>query len=311
MSSFSDRKTDTHTLYVTTGVAVYEQVKEALTTAIASLNIPCRLKINLIYIKDKLCGFAFVWVSSPKVYYALLGKNFDGTARVTLTRDPNWVEPSKTYNEAFDKLMKDNPNLVSDWADLSEAEDTLRKSYEIPMISIDNESLVKIPGYKYTPEQIAHLKNANTQNDDRENNDRENENKQPDVIPEYGYFEVDEAFVQEPSTYESHNILFARGIPDWIDEAAMKNLFKEYNNCPDWIKRKSGEVWINCHYPIVNIIERRNYKTSSIEKMAFITFKENTTDAQFALLMTKKLFVVNPKNKDISTTLFFSLSKKS
>lgn len=59
-------------------------------------------------------------------------------------------------------------------------------------------------------------------------------------------------------------------------------------------------------YPIVNFVEsKKDQRNGGTGRIVFITFSTQSNDAIFALLMTKKTHIVNPKNPEQKTTLIF------
>src|SRR3989304_8449605 len=92
---------DNHTLYVKCDSASKEQITTAFHEALENYQnatgavVECRFRVNLISNREgKLYGVAFVFITNSDVYHMLLGKNPDGSDRVTYIDDPSWVAPS-------------------------------------------------------------------------------------------------------------------------------------------------------------------------------------------------------------------------
>ena len=140
------------TLYITTGPAHPSQVNEIFDKAVqkAALmpelfgeNYKCSIILNFVHTrKGSYIGYAFVDISDPKLYYALIGCNVDGTERVEYIDDPHWVPPKR--DESKSKLS---------WADDAPSPPQLRK--ELP-------ALITLDKYEYDEHQKNHLQTAHT-----------------------------------------------------------------------------------------------------------------------------------------------------
>jgi hypothetical protein len=92
------------------------------------------------------------------------------------------------------------------------------------------------------------------------------------------------ASIRPPEDKYTHNVLFSKTIPNWVNPEDLKMIFQEYSRSPGYpkikfIKNQSG----NCY--------------------VFLTFCPKTSDASFALVMNKKLFISKGEN---SALVFFS-----
>lgn len=280
------------TIYVESGVASELQVSECLRKAIddsekiLGYKTNCKFKVNLIVDKDgKYFGYGYIYVNNTEIFWMLLGKNPDGSERVEEKLDPSWKAPMKTdKNLSFDQIIQNNKKKT--WSELAEEEDAMIQ----PKIKILLEPLVKIPGFPYDKEQIAHLKELAA------------EKGEPNIeIPEIGFFEISRAYANDPEPGLFKNRLCAHNVPDWIPEKAFKAIFSFY--VPD--KTKKGTIYmagkeITDTYPIVNFVD-----TKKGSKIVFVTFDPSKNDAIFALLMTKKTRIINPSNPKQKMTLIF------
>lgn len=286
---------DTHTLYINSGVATNEQLTQALKTAMRTAAqklgrpVKTKFKVNVIVVRGAHLGYAHVFLSNPEVYYMLTGFNPDGTERVECIDDPNWVPPKvvKTVDPLDDEEMDYDdlesflgaPTQNKSWSDMMAEEDL----QQCPKIKIPLDPIMTLPPYEYDVEQREHIKKLLVEQAVKSGN------PDPDIqIPTHGHFEVNRAFVLDIDPKYSHNILCARGIPEWITEHDLKVAFTPYAS--DTTSLHSRKVYgrtIKESYPFVTINETR---------VAFITYDPNTKDAQFALLMTKKLDLVGPHN---------------
>jgi hypothetical protein len=132
------------TFYVATGVAHHEQVLEIFQKAIQEAtampevfgnDFECDVIVNLLRRRNPetgkmvYSGIAYVDVNNPKLYFALLGLNIDGSERAEYYEDPEWV-----------------PTESNSWAD--QVCPTLRR--ELPPI-------LTLPTYEYDEDQKEHL----------------------------------------------------------------------------------------------------------------------------------------------------------
>lgn len=90
MTTFNDpsRIFDTHTIHVDAGIATEEQIETVFRESIREISrvlqrpIDSEVYVNLIRDRSgKSLRLAYVWVSNPIVYYVMLGRNPDGSAR--------------------------------------------------------------------------------------------------------------------------------------------------------------------------------------------------------------------------------------
>ena len=207
---------DTHTIYCDSGVASPSQISTSLKKAIAEaekkLNrrTNCRFKINLLVNREgEYFGYGYIWVSSPEIYWMLLGRNPDGTERIREYPDPNWKPPSRKEISTEDK----------NWIDIVEDED----AYIQPMIKETLPPLVTLSGYEYDDEQIAHLEDLS---DDMKE------------IPKIGYLEISRGYALDAPQGSLRHRICARKVPDWIPIDVFKNIFSFYvrdlnNNFPN------------------------------------------------------------------------------
>jgi hypothetical protein len=377
MSTNRPKYYDTHTLYVTSGVAREEQLHRSLKTAIQNgeenlynedltnfiSNLPnvtiaaslpssddlaeknklwaetlkelgymppekrelssCKIRVNLIVNKNgDYYGFGYIHVSREDVYWMLLGKNSDGTDRTLEYLDPDWVAPipktKLTDEEEHERYSK------MKWYEIAEEED----KYVHPTIRKVLSPLMPVPGYRYDDVQYRHHQEI-----------AKKDGKDPTKVPKIGYFEFSRAYARDVETGKIPYVLCARQVPEWIPTVAFKQVFRDYatdsitkvrnktKNCLDSFAEISNEethvkdyekelndgeykkeVGI-CetkegnydNYPFINLIDGKK----DTGRIVFITFDDNTRDAIFALLMTRKVNISHPRNSDLKCTLIF------
>ena len=270
LSSSITKYYDKHTLHVKSGVAYDSQLTESLTLAlqeaerILGRKLDSEFKVNIIVGRNgKLYGLGYIWVNSEEVYNTLIGKNPDGTERYESILDPNWKKPDIDYDEAMEKIEE---KYLSSWADFSEAEEELDKQYSPQYIKIQLPPIVQLPGYNYDVDQLEHVKSLAIDKV---------------LAPTKGYFHISPAYVEDLEEKYCPHILCSRDVPTWIKEEHIKHAFTPYaSDSHTIINRKIRGTKFTDTYPFVTINENR---------VAFVTFDSKTHDAQFALLMMRKV----------------------
>lgn len=266
---------DQSTLYVDSGVAHDYQIRMALKQAILELesklkkSFPCQYKVNVVTLRDGIKpGYAYVHVDNSEVYYALTGRNLDGSPRVEYVADPDWVAPVDVDVTGSIKDM--------DWADVAEEEARL----ECPKIKKVLPPLVKLPNYtlddsqreEYRVQWIANARRCGTYK----------EGDEP-VIPESAPLVASGAYVQDLSESVLPHVLCAKKVPMSITEQKLKEIFSRYaSDTKTIVKRSVNKKIVEDTYPFVSF---------NADRTAFVTFDPMTRDGQFALLMTRKIDV--------------------
>ncbi len=253
-----------HILYVESGIANPDQlvsaIKQAISETSKKLNRPIdtKFKVNLVMDRTgKKYGYGYIWFTNPEVCYMLTGKNPDGSERFEYQDDPNWIPPAEPKPVFF--VNFEIPYSGRSWADIAEEEEEIEKAYTCPKIKVPLPPLMTLPEYEYTPEQKS----------------------DPSVVGSKGRFIVSPAYVGELDSKYCPNILCGRNIPSWVSEIDLKDIFRPYASNPtSQVRRKVNGVNILDTYPFVMINDKR---------VAFITFDPKTHDAEFALLMCRKV----------------------
>lgn len=296
---------DTNTLYIDSGVATEPQVADSLVKAINDaeeilgkklkelaisksknknrlknkkptefIKQKCMYKINLLVNKEGAYhGYGYIRVSNPEIYWMLLGRNPDGTERIEEIPDPDWVAPKSPKTKSFEETL--NATKSKSWADVAEDEERHIR----PMITKMLEPLITLPGFKYDPDQLEHLKELAKEN-----------NEDPELVPDMGYFEISRGYAKPPYPGRIKHKIFARNVPNWIPLEAFKIIFSPY------VTSKYSKK----EYPQVKFINSKN------GRLVFIDFDSSTTDGMFALLMTKKCAIQHPKKKNLRCELIFT-----
>lgn len=278
---------DEHTLYVNSGVGREDQLTSSLNQALENAEkelkrtIPCKFKINLLINKDgDYFGFGYLRVSNPEVYWMILGKNSDGTERVVESKDPYWIPPLPLPPGEEIDLYQTNMS----WGDIVMEEE----KHKHPIIREELDSLMVLPGYEYDDNQYEHLKQTAVE-----------EGKVSESVPKIGYFEISRAFSKNAKEGRTSNKLCARNVPNWIPDSVFKNIFILYATDPTKKVRVN-----NCKnddtYPVISSVE-----TKKQGRMLFVMYDPSEHDGLFALLMTRKVRIQHPNNRDLKCTLIF------
>lgn len=277
------RHYDNHSIYCDSGVANESQVSTCIRKAIKDAEevlgytTNCKFRINLLVDKEgKYFGFGYIRVSDPKIYWMLLGRNPDGSERIEEYPDPDWVAPpKKNANLTQEEIIEKNSK--KSWFEIAEEED----AYIQPILTKVLPPLITIPGYEYDEEQIEHLKEL-----------AEEKGEKDSEIPKIGYFEISRGYATDPAPGMLKHRLCARNVPEWIPVEAFKAIFSFY------VSEESNQK--DEKFPVVNFVDSKKGG-----RIVFITFDSLTKDAIFALLMTKKTRIVNPKNPEQKKMLIF------
>lgn len=154
---------DNTTLYVYTNLAYQSNVIKIFDDAIAQAkrmpeifgdDFECEYKINLVKTKNTYVGYAFITLTNPALYYALLGYTADGKDRAEYIDDPDWIPVPKTERSI---------TKSTNWADMAEEEDEENLISGVPKIRIEKEPLIKLDSFIYDEEQKQFAKPGETE----------------------------------------------------------------------------------------------------------------------------------------------------
>lgn len=272
-------------LFIHSGVFDKEQIELNLKTCVKNLSKLTDIEnfayhVNVVENKDGVkYGHTYAWINNPKVYYALIGKNFDGTERVEFVPDETWSPPEKDYDDAIEEAEESE-----NWGLLGEVE----AAYERPNIKIIKDPLIVPPGIKYT----------------------ETQKKKLEIEEEVGFIEIFPARVTIRCEEQKINSFYSSCIPNWVTQDILYNFFKKFNKdttihiCPRTKKKFS--------YPRISISKNktnskwRNGEESSNVQIIFSPLNKNI--GYFLINVIKKIKIKNPQTNR-EEMLFFSQSK--
>lgn len=274
-----------HTFVLRTGVATEQQVLDVFWEALRKAEkllgqkFETRVKINYLTDKEgKPRGGAYLWISNPEVYNMLKGLNPDGTARYDYIEDPDWVDPYPFDDqdpEAEYQLMNEILDAGASWNDLMP-----------PMIRVAHPPLMEFGAYQLSESQMQALRAM-----DKEKQDKYAENLGGGLYRAKPIQATPAGIKRDPRGESVSSRLVVSRLPEWIKEADLQALFKDY-----------ADDNISGRYPVVSIRETESRDRRSVERTGTIDFSPRSPDASFALLMTA---VTNYKKGNKSQVLFF------
>lgn len=261
---------DKHTLSLIVYKATYEQVAKVIENAINQTGIKCAYKINLIEPRNGL-RYAYVRLSEPSVYYAMVGLNYDGTERSEWVDDPDFKMPEIPLEEALKNIDED------DWADISFAENEVRERYVPQKIKKELEPLVTLIPYDEQGNDIDVMRAFITLKEEP--------------------YENNVIFGMVPSwvTYSILSPYFDSFVTDKQEKKQTKNGTKNY------------PLIRFVEYDGSNANNNANGNRNGMKKV-YITFSEANKDANFCLLMNR-FIIIEHNGKHVR--LVFDHCKKS
>lgn len=261
------------TLYVRSETAHPDQIKQLFEEVIQKAkNLPeifgqdfeCDYRINHIQDKDgKYLGYAWVDVSNPALYYALIGRNVDGTDRIELIDDPD--HPATPVKEESDDLsdgeMDYSQPIVftdsgSDWGQLGSSPKSP------PKLRISLPPLLTMGEYEYDFDQKAHFDHKST----------------------HGTIKVSPGYIV-PGVGEGcdDRVLFVQNVPE-KDYDFLYTIFGRYARFGSLSLRSSLQP-SDSFYPRIRFRKQGDRLAATVEY-------ENPYDAAYALTMSKKIRVI-------------------
>ena len=311
-------------------LAIVEKLTELGHTAPQKLTLDCKIKVNLIVNKNgDYYGFGYIHISNEEVYWMLLGKNPDGTDRVLEYLDPIWVPPQPKPVLSEEEERERYSSMK--WYEIAEEED----KYVHPVIKQVLEPLMVIPGYRYDDMQYKHhqeiavkegkdpasvpemgyfeLSRAYT----RDVNLGKISNvlcarQVPDWIPAIAFKRIFNDYAlaninkngdtknNNTNTTEGDNTTKGDNTSNDNNTEGDNTKGDNDNNNTEGNNTNNNNTEGNM-YPIVKLIDGK----AGGGKIVFVSFEPDTKDAIFALLMTRKVHIVHPKNPKLRCTLIF------
>lgn len=278
------------TLHVLSGIARQEQLESALKAVFKQIreHYPddgyesAHFVANVISdTKGNIFGYSYVWVSDPRIYYMLIGRNPDGSERFEEYEDPDWKPPSEPRPEI-------TMSLGVNWADVADEEDEIEEKYTRPIIRRQLPPLVRLPGYRYDEDQ---QKKAAEMFEGEQANVSPEEKKNP---PKIGYFECSRSWVSDVDEDDSETTLCCRAAPTWVDAEMIRPFFERYSSDRELRHGRVDGVTGMYSYPVITFGNSKNKFTGEACKMVYVLYSDLCPhDASFALQMTRKITIEN------------------
>ncbi len=308
-----EKPVNQHYLYINTGYAYPEQVISALTETLVRHNAKTKFKVSLVTVKGKTCGYAYVWIEKKDIFIKLTGTDSEGNKRVKYIPDKTWRKPYLPLEEALAKFELEDVYDKDNWADYAEHEDDIeeiRKSYYPRTIEVAVDSDFKLPKYTYYEEQEKHINLSYL-----------------DDSPEHGAFVVGAAHIPKKKPTIQQHVIFCNRVPTWITMDQLKTMFSPFaSDYRTLHKKQVKRKIVTDTYPFIAINTSsnntrnqgrrgryRNCRNGRNDKynVVYVTFDKTTIDGKMALLVCRKMVVVDPSNVNRSTTLIFNHPKKA
>lgn len=304
---------DNHTVFVTE--LGPEVTTDQLSTAVASFFYQCekhykkdrnywgRWKVNIATNRDGISiGVGYIFFIKSEAYYAIIGKNLDGTKRVRKIPNPEFKGKEEKEKKEAGEITWDVLSATSfscSWADMIPED-------EEPEF-IDEEikgTVVPFPKIKLSDSQAERC---------------ENREITPLIRPCIAY---------DPPKDVTKYTLFARNLPTWVTEGEIKALFSTFVTNPADLEKGFPKVTImkqsgrnnrnvgkhkNGFFNNANSPEGENdwrvkrSKKEPIFNKVFVKFNSYGNDSMFALVMTKKVKIKGVgRDSDKTVELFFN-----
>ena len=291
-------------LFVHSGQLRQDQVEKILENCIKNLHErhgtkKCDYIVVTVAEKNGIhFGHSYAGVGDKKVFYALIGKNLDGSDRVDYIDDPDYVKKEENEDFDFDEDMN--------WDDIEDEEE------KIPKKKIVLEPLIVPPPIKYTDEQYKKaLEVAEAEAI------KNNEPFDPKSVPKLGFVKFNNALVTIDSNFI--NSIYSNDIPYWITEKDLFNHFHRFSE--DLTLHTDKATGKKFKYPLIRFTERKkvygsdgdwrsvskNGKTGMC-KTCEIKFSPLNKDAFFVYNISRRIPFKNKQTGE-ETILFFSQSK--
>jgi hypothetical protein len=258
MCDESTKTTHCNYIYVTSNLATNQQLIDSLHETFESYKnefngTNLEFESNIITKFDgSTFGYGYLWVKDKKLYYMLLGKNFDGSDLYIEEDDESW-KPDPKIIEEKNKLIYEFQGDKS-WYQISELEDELDKKLIRPKIKKVIQSPISQIKFKYNESQ-----------------------RKLDPTKTEDVFTFSPAVIR--NKYDdnySTNKLFSPVVNKNITENDLRKIFCKYSTSLS----KNSNL-----YPIITIDNKKSHNQVTIK------FDSTTNDGLFALLMTKKITI--------------------
>ncbi|AYV86120.1 MAG: hypothetical protein Solivirus9_1, partial [Solivirus sp.] len=254
-------------------VALFQKaIQKAKTLPEFGENFECEVRVNLVKRHNgAYVGYAYVHLTNPMLYHALLGMNVDGTERVVYedveVKEKSAEKEKKLEQEAMPQFGR-QLQTSNNWSDYDDDDTIQKKKIQLP-------PLLTLEEYEY----------------DEMQKDFAQKNGKPLI----GEVTVLPAFI-EPGVAENENecILYVTDVPA-MDYDLLYSMFAPYATNTSYSDADNSKFF----YPKINI---RQTGPAGAEQKIFATVKyDKQYDASFALQMNRKVHLLY-SGKEVTIT---------
>lgn len=281
---------DEHTLYVISGSTTAEQIRQVIGKALDDYNASHELKVDTkMYINrvESHCyepiGISYVYMKDPQAYYLLTDKLPTGAENVKKIYKCTEITEHLDFGShtKLSQIIKD-----IDWA--GDQHEIRELTEVIPLPPLITLGTITLESSKVTKETTP---------------------KETSESLEQYKLQIYPARVAELEPRLSHNILKCKSSPAWVTKS---DVVKEFMFCKGMNPSRDGFIPVSVRrqkkgsstisYPIIDIVNKDEH-----QNVILVTFNPNTHDAQFALLMNRKVIINKTiDGKRLSQTLLFT-----
>jgi hypothetical protein len=288
-----------HYIFVDSWILTQEQLAKALKSCFATHGLECDFTVVVVLSHGEYLGYGYIWISDPKVYRMLIGEDENGNCIQTEIVNRNWVPPTD-----IDQIRSDLKNIIQriedmdfdTWEETKEMGDR-RKELEAKCtpdtLLVSSKAQIALPPVIITEEQrlaIAY------RYDDKKS------------IPISLKFNLAPATWRKDKADINQDVLYATGIPKWINEKDIVTLFKRY------VKDITTEHQLILNrrrmvgtYPFVTILNIKGKRGRPGYRVAYVYFEPNTYEGREVISVCRMIPICKTTDGIVrETTLFFN-----
>ena len=144
---------DVHLLYIYTNNLEERQIAKAFARGIRKYEeesgdtIRSCFRINMVRnITNELLGYAWIYITDPKLYHLLVGNNADGTERIQVKEEPSKHAPAEPFEKYLEREIKNANISEGSWgreAEIEQIRHRVKRLYEPNRIEIKLPPLIQ------------------------------------------------------------------------------------------------------------------------------------------------------------------------
>ena len=302
---------DTKMLYVFTNGLTEREIAYSIAGGIQDYEektgdtIETFFRINVVKNQNnEPIGYAWIYLTSSKLYQLLCGNNPDGTERIEISVQKNFHRPSKPFEKMLEEKLAEIDH--SSWASTVTEEEVYRKvqkMYEPPKIETKLPPLIKprpickpqkgtTEGYKPEATSPSFAEDYQSEGEEDEILSENNLSSRLEMVS----INLSRGKLTYPRPCYVYNQLKNSNytvIDPWMDRNLLYEIFRPYVS-----------NWKNMEYPKIRVINEKPFTT------VFIEYEEGTTDSLAALNMVKKIYLCSPQGEGVALSFNFSKNRK-